>query len=182
MKNTKWKLPLIIGVGIVAIILLCIFGVQSSQNKAIALEEQVNTAASDINVQEKRRVDLVYNLADAVMQYDEHEAETLKSIVDGRGTTGDIKNVTTAITAVAEAYPELKSNENYKQFMNELSITENLIAQYRENYNKSITNYNRYVKKFPTRIFLDLTGYEVQEFERLDFEAPVDAPQNLFDR
>ena len=182
MKNTKWKLPLIIGVGIVAIILLCIFGVQSSQNKAIALEEQVNTAASDINVQEKRRVDLVYNLADAVMQYDEHEAETLKSIVDGRGSTGNIENVTTAITAVAEAYPELKSNENYKQFMNELSITENLIAQYRENYNKSITNYNRYVKKFPTRIFLDLTGYEVQEFERLNFEAPVDAPQNLFDR
>ena len=182
MKNTKWKLPLIIGVGIVAIILLCIFGVQSSQNKAIALEEQVNTAASDINVQEKRRVDLVYNLADAVMQYDEHEAETLKSIVDGRGSTGNIENVTTAITAVAEAYPELKSNENYKQFMNELSITENLIAQYRENYNKSITNYNRYVKKFPTRIFLNLTGYEVQEFERLNFEAPVDAPQNLFDR
>ena len=182
MKNTKWKLPLIIGVGIIAIILLCIFGVQNSQNKAIALEEQVSTAASDINVQEKRRVDLVYNLADAVMQYDEHEAETLKSIVDGRGSTGNIENVTTAITAVAEAYPELKSNENYKQFMNELSITENLIAQYRENYNKSITNYNRYVKKFPTRIFLDLTGYEVQEFERLDFEAPVDAPQNLFDR
>ena len=182
MKNTNWKLPLIIGAGVIAIILLCVFGVQSSQNKAIALEEQVNTATSDINVQEKRRVDLVYNLADAVMQYDEHEAETLKAIAEGRGSTGSIENVTTAITAVAEAYPELKSNENYKQFMNELSITENLIAQYRENYNKSITNYNRYVRKFPTRIFLDLTGYEVQEFKRLDFQAPVDAPQNLFDR
>lgn len=182
MKNTNWKLPLIIGAGVIAVILLCVFGVQSSQNKAIALEEQVNTAASDINVQEKRRVDLVYNLADAVMQYDEHEAETLKAIAEGRGSTGSIENVTTAITAVAEAYPELKSNENYKQFMNELSITENLIAQYRENYNKSITNYNRYVRKFPTRIFLDLTGYEVQEFKRLDFQAPVDAPQNLFDR
>ena len=182
MKNTNWKLPLIIGAGVIAIILFCVFGVQSSQNKAIALEEQVNTAASDINVQEKRRVDLIYNLADAVMQYDKHEAETLKAIAEGRGSTGSIENVTTAITAVAEAYPELKSNENYKQFMNELSITENLIAQYRENYNKSITNYNRYVRKFPTRIFLDLTGYEVQEFERLDFQAPVDAPQNLFDR
>ena len=182
MKNTNWKLPLIIGAGVIAVILLCVFGVQSSQNKAIALEEQVNTAASDINVQEKRRFDLVYNLADAVMQYDEHEAETLKAIAEGRGSTGSIENVTTAITAVAEAYPELKSNENYKQFMNELSITENLIAQYRENYNKSITNYNRYVRKFPTRIFLDLTGYEVQEFKRLDFQAPVDAPQNLFDR
>ena len=106
MKNTNWKLPLIIGAGVIAIILLCVFGVQSSQNKAIALEEQVNTATSDINVQEKRRVDLVYNLADAVMQYDEHEAETLKAIAEGRGSTGSIENVTTAITAVAEAYPE----------------------------------------------------------------------------
>ena len=182
MKNANWKLPLIVVAGVITVVLLCIFGIQSSQNKAITLEEAVNTAASDINVQEKRRVDLVYNLADAVMQYDEHEAETLKDIAEGRGSAGDIENVTTAITAVAEAYPELKSSENYKTFMNELSITENLIAEYRENYNKSITNYNRYVKKFPTRIFLNWTGYEVQEFERLDFNAPVDAPQNLFDR
>ena len=182
MKNANWKLPLIVVAGVITVVLLCIFGIQSSQNKAITLEEAVNTAASDINVQEKRRVDLVYNLADAVMQYNEHEAETLKDIAEGRGSAGDIENVTTAITAVAEAYPELKSSENYKTFMNELSITENLIAEYRENYNKTITNYNRYVKKFPTRIFLNWTGYEVQEFERLDFNAPVDAPQNLFDR
>lgn len=182
MKNTNWKLPLIIGAGIIAIILLCVFGVQSSQNKAIALEEQVNTATSDINVQEKRRVDLVYNLADAVMQYDEHEAETLKAIAEGRGSTGSIENVTTAITAVAEAYPELKSNENYKTLMNELSMTENLIAEYRSNYNKAIKEYNRYVRKFPTRIFLNMLGYEVMEYEYLNYNVSSDAPQNLFDR
>lgn len=182
MKNTNWKLPLIIGVGVIAIILLCVFGVQSSQNKAIALEEQVNTAASDINVQEKRRVDLVYNLADAVMQYDEYEAETLKAIAEGRGSTGSIENVTTAITAVAEAYPELKSNENYKTLMNELSMTENLIAEYRSNYNKAIKEYNRYVRKFPTRIFLNMLGYEVMEYEYLNYNVSSDAPQNLFDR
>lgn len=182
MKNTNWKLPLIIGAGVIAVILLCVFGVQSSQNKAIALEEQVNTAASDINVQEKRRVDLVYNLADAVMQYDEHEAETLKAIAEGRGSTGSIENVTTAITAVAEAYPELKSNENYKTLMNELSMTENLIAEYRSNYNKAIKEYNRYVRKFPTRIFLNMLGYEVMEYEYLNYNVSSDAPQNLFDR
>lgn len=65
-KKTNWKLPLIIGVCVIAVILLSVFGVQSSQNKAFALEEQVNTAQSDIKVQEKRRVDLVYNLADCV--------------------------------------------------------------------------------------------------------------------
>ena len=182
MKNTNWKLHLIIGAGVIAVILLCVFGVQSSQNKAIALEEQVNTAASDINVQEKRRVDLVYNLADAVMQYDKHEAETLKAIAEGRGSTGSIENVTTAITAVAEAYPELKSNENYKTLMNELSITENLIAEYRSNYNKAIKEYNRYVRKFPTRIFLNMLGYEIMEYEYLDYNVSSDAPQNLFDR
>ena len=181
MKNkTNWKLPLIIGAGIIAVILLCVFGVQSSQNKAFVLEEQVNTAQSDIKVQEKRRVDLVYKLADCVKQYDKHEAETLTAIVDGRGSTGDIENVTTAITAVSEAYPELKSNENYKQLMNELSMTENLIAEYRSNYNKQIKEYNRYTRKFPTRIFLDWLGYEFQEYTYLDYNAPETAPQNLF--
>lgn len=179
-NKSNWKLPLIIGAGVVAVILLIVFGVQSSQNKAITLEEQVNTASSDIKVQEKRRVDLVYNLADCVKQYDKHEADTLKAIVEGRGSTGDIENVTTAITAVSEAYPELKSNENYKQLMTELSMTENLIAEYRSNYNKQIKEYNRYVRKFPTRMFLDILGYETQEYTYLDYNAPGDAPQNLF--
>ena len=114
MKNTNWKLFLIIAAGVVAVILLGIFGIQGAQNQAFVLEESVNTASSDIKVQEKRRVDLVYNLADCVKQYDKHEAETLSAIVEGRGSAGDIENVTTAISAVAEAYPELKSNENYK--------------------------------------------------------------------
>lgn len=68
MKN--WKLPLIIVGVVVAVVLLCVFGVQSVPNRAISLEESVYTAESDIKVQEKRRVDLVYNLADCVKQYD----------------------------------------------------------------------------------------------------------------
>lgn len=179
-KKTNWKLPLIIGAGVIAVILLCVFGVQSSQNRAFALEEQVNTAQSDIKVQEKRRVDLVYNLADCVKQYDKHESETLTAIAEGRGSSGDIENVTTAITAVSEAYPELKSNENYKELMNELSMTENLIAEYRSNYNKQIKEYNRYVRKFPTRMFLNILGYEVQDYTYLDYDAPETAPQSLF--
>ena len=182
MKAIKenWKLVLIVAAGIIAGIFMCIFGVQGAQNKAFAMEEQVNTADSDIKVQEKRRVDLVYNLADCVKQYDKHEAETLTAIVEGRGKTTNLENVTTAITAVTEAYPELKSNENYKELVNELSITENLIAEYRENYNKQIKEYNRYVRKFPTRFFLNILGYETQQYQYLDYGAPVDAPQNLF--
>lgn len=174
------KITLIIAVGIIAITLLSTFIVQGVQNKAYSLEEQVNVASSDIKVQEKRRVDLVYNLADCVKQYDKHESETLIGIAEMRGSNGDIENVTTVISAISEAYPELKSNENYKELMNELSLTENLIAEYRSNYNKQVKEYNRYVRKFPTRIFLDMLGYENQNYQYLDYNAPVDAPQNLF--
>ena len=181
MKNI-WKVVLIVAAGILSVVLLCVFSVQGAQNTAFSLEEQVNTAKSDINIQEKRRVDLVYNLADCVKQYDEHEATTLKAIVDGRGSSGDIENVTTAITAVSEAYPELKSNENYKELMNELSMTENLIAEHRSNYNKQVKEYNRYTRKFPTRFFLSILGYEAQNYTYLEYDAPVDAPQDLFAR
>lgn len=176
----NWKFPLIILVGVFAVVLMLIFGVQSYQNKAISLEEQVNTAQSDIKVQEKRRVDLVYNLVDCVKNYDKHESETLKAIVDGRSNASDVEQIATSIQAVAEDYPELKSNENYKQLMNELSITENLIAEYRENYNKQVKSYRKYVKAFPQRVFLDFLGYEKQEFNLLDYNAPETAPQNLF--
>ncbi|WP_320920061.1 LemA family protein [Enterocloster bolteae] len=83
MKTIKnnWKIALIVAVGIITIILLGVFCIQSSQNRAFTLEEQVNTADSDIKVQEKRRVDLVYNLANCVKQYDKHEAETLTKII-----------------------------------------------------------------------------------------------------
>lgn len=179
-KSTNWKVIAIVAAGAIAVILCAIICVQSAQNTAYSLEEQVSVALSDIKVQEKRRVDLVYNLADCVKQYDKHEADTLTTIVDGRGSSGDIENASTVIAAVSEAYPELKSSENYKELMNELSITENLISEYRSNYNKQVKEYNRHVRKFPARWFLDILGYEAVEFNYLDYEVPADAPQDLF--
>lgn len=179
MKNIK--LPLIIISGIILIILLSVFMINGVQNKAIGLEEQIKTAESDIKVQEKRRVDLVYNLVDTIKEYDKHEYNTLKDVVDARSNKGgDISDVTSMISATAEAYPQLKSDANYKQLMNELSITENIIAQHRSNYNKQIKEYNRYVRKFPNKQFLGLLGYEVINYTYLDYNAPVDAPRNLF--
>lgn len=180
MKN-NFKIYLIGGIGAILIMLLGVFIIQGASNKAIALEEQVSTGESDIKVQEKRRIDLIYNLVDCVKQYDKHEAQALKDIVEARNNgKGEIGDVTTMINAAAEAYPELKSSENYKQLMNELSTTENLIAQFRSNYNKQIKEYNRYVRKFPIRQFLSLTGYEVQEYLYLDYNTSQDAPQGLF--
>lgn len=179
MKNLK-----IIGIavaGITALIAMCVFGVQSSQNKAIGLEQSVETAMADIRVQEMARISKLPNLVDTVKHYDKHEAETLQAIVDGRGGAGNIENVTTAISAVAEAYPELKSSENYITLMKEISIIENLLVQYRTNYNKQVGVYNRYVGGFPTRIFLSWTGYEPVEYQRLDYGAPVETPTKLFE-
>ena len=179
-KNTNWKVYIIAAAGVLAVVLMIFVWIQSIQGKAITYEEQVNTAQSDIKIQEKRRIDLVYNLVDCVKQYDKHESETLKAIVDGRGSTGDIENVSMAITAVTESYPELKSDKNYKSLMNELSITENLIAEYRSNYNKQVKVYKRYVRNPIKKMFLNLTGYETQEYQYLSYDISSDAPQNLF--
>lgn len=179
MKNLK--VGLIILVGIISIMLLSVFAINGVQNKAIGLEEQIKVADSDIKVQEKRRVDLIYNLVDVVKEYDKHEYNTLKEVVDARSNKGgDISDVTTMISATAEAYPQLKSDTNYKQLMNELSITENMIAQHRENYNKQIKEYNRYARKFPNKQFLGLLGYEIIDYTYLDYNAPQDAPTQLF--
>ena len=163
MKN--WKVILIVIVGVLAVLLLGVFAIQGVQNKAIALEEQINVADSDIKVQEKRRVDLIYNLVDCVQEYDKHEYNTLKDIVAARtsGNDSDINEVTTMISATAEAYPELKSNENYKQLMNELAMTENLIAEYRSNYNKQIKEYNRYMEYCVREIYISKIHFKKGE-------------------
>lgn len=179
MKNkATW-----IVVGIVFAIILLIGGLFiSSNNKAIFLEEQINAAQADINVAEKRRYDLVFNLVDAVQSYQDYEGETMESIVSARNSMehGDVEGAQIEITAVAEAYPELKANENYKQLMNELALTENQIAQYRNNYNEQVRSYNKMVRSFPNNIILNILQYEAIDTTYTDYDAPVDAPQDLF--
>lgn len=181
MKINK-KTGIIIAIAVAFVLL--IGGVfASTNNRAISLEEQVKTADSNIQTQEKRRTDLIYNLADCVMQYDKHEAETLLGVVEARNQGGEtnIESATTSIAAVAEAYPELKSNENYKELMNELSITENLIAEYRNAYNNEVRAYNKFVKKFPNRQILSMMGYEAIEYTYLQYEDADRQPvSNMF--
>lgn len=180
MKNTK--ITLIMIAIIITTILLGIFVFQGVQNKAISLEEQIYTAQSDIDIQQKRRADLIPNLVDCIKEYDKHEYQTLMDVVNARGADSDksVTEIQTMINAVAEAYPELKSNENYKELMNELAATENLIANYRNNYNKWIKSYNQYVRKFPNKQILNTLGYEVMSYTYLEYNASADAPTNLF--
>lgn len=182
-KMSNKKFGLVAGILIVVGVIGVIFAiVMSASNKAINLEEQIKESKSAIKVQEKRRVDLIYNLVDTVKNYDKHEKDTLTELAKVRSSAqGDIEKATTAINAVTEAYPELKSQENYKTLMNELSTTENLIAEYRNNYNLQVKQYNKHVRKFPNSIFLNSTGYEKMDVDYLNYDAPEDAPTNLFD-
>lgn len=154
----------------------------TSQNKAITLEEQVNESASSIEVQEKRRVDLIMNLVDTVQNYDKHEKETLTLLTQARSNAkdGNVEDAQLAIQAVTEAYPELKSVQNYQSLMTELSVTENLIAEHRNNYNIQVKAYNKHIRKFPNSLILGIMGYEQIDSTYLEYEAPSDAPTNLF--
>lgn len=171
-----------IGLGITIGVLVggFLIGTVTSQNKAISLEELVSVTSSDIEVQEKRRADLINNLVDTVKEYDKHEAETLEKVIDKRGKQGSITDAATVISGIAEAYPQLKSDANYRQLMTELSTTENLISEHRKTYNGAVKNYNRYVRRFPARMFLNITGYEKQNFDYLEFNASSDAPTDFF--
>ena len=181
MKNSKL---ILISIAVaVSVIFMFVFAFNGVQNKAFSLEEQITTAQSEIKIQEKRRADLIPNLVDCVKAYDEHEYDTLMSVIGERGSNSDdvASEVMTSINVVAEQYPELKSNENYKQLMTELAATENLIAQTRTNYNTWVSKYNTYVRKFPNGTILNMLGYEYQNFDKLDFDVNSDAPTNLFD-
>lgn len=182
MKNNVKLTLIIIGIVLTAT-LFVVFALNSVPNKAISYDEQITTAQSEIKIQEKRRADLIPNLVDCVKEYDKHEYETLMAVVEARGTSSDssVQEIQTMINAVAEAYPDLKSNENYKELMNELATTENLIANTRTNYNKWVSQYNTHVKKFPNRQILSFLGYELEDYKKLTFDVSSDAPTNLFD-
>lgn len=176
------KSTLVVAGIVVAAILLVVVMVAGVNNRAISLEEQISGAEAQISVAEKRRVDLVYNLVDTVTAYQEYEGETLLAITEARASAraGDADGAMTVLNAVSEQYPELKANENYQQLMTELAMTENSIAQYRNNYNEQVKAYNKFVRQFPNSIILGIMGYEIIETQYTEYDAPEDAPTDLF--
>lgn len=178
---SKKKILIILGIvlGIILMIICMFIGIK---NTTINLEEQIRESKSSINIQEKRREDLIYNLVDTVESYNKYEQETMTKIVDARkkASNGKIEEAEILINAVVEQYPELKSNENYKTLMTELAVTENLIAEHRNNYNIQIKQYNKHIKKFPNSMILNMMGYEKLDNTYLEYEASENAPRNLF--
>lgn len=178
MKRTL----IILGV-VVSIILLIVVKFTTTNNKAISLEEQIKESKSGINIQEKRRADLLINMVDAIKSYNNYEQETMTKIIEARNkaANGQTIEAETMITALAEQYPELKSNENYKQYLTELATTENIIAEYRNNYNIQVKTYNKYIKRFPNNLILQMMGYDKLDNTYLEYNTTEDAPTNLFE-
>ena len=184
MKSSIKTIGIVI-VAIIAVIIFSIFSIQNVQNKAIVYEEQINESYSGLQNTYKRRIDLLYNLADCLKSYNSYESNTIIETIKERSSdiNGDISEIKTSIKVAAENYPQLQSSVNYQTYMKELSMTENQILEYRNNYNAQIKTYNRYIRKFPTNWILNMLGYEKVDFNYLEYddENLEDAPTNLLD-
>lgn len=153
-------------------------------NAFVRLKNQVENAWSQIDVQLKRRTDLIPNLINTVKGYAKHERETLDSVTQARAQmmdaqeSGNTKDVAEAenmlsgtlksLFAVAESYPDLKANSNFLQLQEELTGTENKVSAARQYFNDMVMSFNTKLQSFPASIIGNMFGFKEEEF----FEIP----------
>ncbi|KAA0002666.1 MAG: LemA family protein [Thermoplasmata archaeon] len=168
----------------IIIILLIIGIVVYYYNKIIRLENRIDNAWAQIDVQLKRRADLIPNLIEAVKGYMEHEKSVLENVTKARASLINAKTpqeninannqLTSALKtlfAVAENYPTLKANENFLQLQDELTHTEDKISYARQHYNDSVLAFNNAIETFPGKTFARYMGKK----ERPMLEIPEEA-------
>lgn len=191
---------------IAVILVILIFWVVAIYNTLVTLKNRFQNAFAQIEVQLKRRYDLIPNLVEAVKGYMSHERETLEAVIQARNqaVTGlkaaaadpgnadamaGLAGAETALTgavgrmfALAESYPDLKANQNMLSLQEELTSTENKVAFSRQGFNDSVTSYNTYKQTFPPVFFANMFGHvgnaSLLEFE--DSEAIAAAPKVSF--
>lgn len=178
---------------VLAIIAFLVFFVVSMYNSLIRLRNQVKNAWSQIDVQLKRRHDLIPNLLEAVKGYMVHERETLQNITNARtqamsATTVEDKSkaelkLTDAMTKfnlVVENYPDLKANQNFLSLQEELSSTENKISFSRQNYNDQVLYYNNKIEMFPSNILAGMFNFAKESFFELEDKGERAVPKVSF--
>ena len=191
--------PLWIGIGIIAVVVVWVI---ATYNSFVKLTQRTKEAWADIDVQLKRRYDLIPNLVETVKGYASHERETLDAVISARaeatkvhvdpsnitpeqitamaGAEASLGSALGRLLALSEAYPDLKANTNFAQLQNELVDTENKIQAARRFYNAAVRDYNTKLQVFPTVLFAALLGFTKREFFELDeaeqakAEKPVD--------
>ena len=180
--STSW-----IVIGVIAAIVLYVVYVY---NGLVALRQRVNQSFADVDVQLKQRHDLVPNLVETVKGYATHERGTLEAVVNARNAAiaakspEQIAQAENALTgalrqlfALAEAYPDLKANQNFQQLQAELSDIENKIAAARRFFNNAVQEYNTGIEQLPAALFASALGFHRREFfdlgeNRTALEAP----------
>lgn len=166
---------------ILGIILIIIILIISLYNNLVKASQKVKNAWAQIDTQLKRRFDLIPNLIETVKKYMEHEEKTLTEIskaknmfnealkIDEKANANDmLTNGLKNIFALAEAYPELKANQNFALLQEELSKTENKIAFSRQFYNDTVQMYNTLVMTFPTNLFAKIFGFKEEKFFEIE--------------
>jgi LemA protein len=184
--------PLLIILGVIVILFLMLIGIY---NGLVRLRNQVKNSWAQIDVQLKRRYDLIPNLVETVKGYAKHEREVFENVTKARNMAqqmsssgpgaraqaeGELSNMLSRLLAVAEAYPDLKANQNFLALQEELSSTENKISFSRQFYNDSVLGYNNKIQMFPSSIIAGMFGFILSEFFEVKVEAERTAPKVSF--
>lgn len=182
--------PILIVVGILVVLAIMLV---PKYNAFVNLEEDVNQSYSQIENQLQRRMDLIPNLVETAKGYAAHEEEVFSNIADARSRLGgaetpeeqadanaELTGALSRLLVIAENYPDLKANENFRQLMDELAGTENRLAVARMDYNEAATEYNRNVRRFPGNLVAGIFGFEQKEYFEAS-EAAQEVPQVDFE-
>ncbi|MCX7831332.1 MAG: LemA family protein [Actinobacteria bacterium] len=166
---------------VLGLLLLIVIYLAAVYNRLVNLKNQLKNAWHQIDVQLKRRYDLIPNLVETVKAYASHEKEIFEKVAQARSAAinastvkeqSEAENALTStlktLFAVAENYPDLKASENFMMLQEELSSTENKIAYARQFYNDSVMRFNTYVQSFPSNIIARIFGFKEEDYFEIE--------------
>jgi len=182
--------PVIIVVAVIVLIILIIAGIY---NALVRLRNQVRNAWSQIDVQLKRRHDLIPNLVETAKGYMTHERDTLENITKARNLAtqasgageaskaeGQLSQALGNFFLVVENYPDLKANQNFLSLQEELTSTENKIGFARQFYNDQVLHLNNKIQMFPSNVIAGMFGFKQEEFFEIEEAAEREVPKVSF--
>lgn len=166
------------------LVILVVVAVIAMYNRLVTLRNRIDNAWSQIDVQLKRRYDLIPNLVEAVKGYAAHERQLFENVTKARASAMNAQSVgeqaqaenmlsqtLKSLFAVAENYPDLKANQNFLMLQEELSGTESKIAYSRQFYNDSVMTYNTGIQRFPTNLLAGTMGFSAREYFEIEEAA-----------
>ncbi len=180
-------------IGVIVVILVIIF--VANYNGLVGLRNQTKNAWAQIDVQLKRRHDLIPNLIETVKGYMQHERGTLEAVTNARNLAqsiansgpaerakaeGELSGALARLLVVVENYPNLKANQNFLALQEELTSTENKISFARQYYNDSVLRYNNKTQMFPSNIIAGMSGFKQGEFFEVKAPEEREAPKVSF--